>query len=140
MSEINFRYVNLDRSEALEQYTYEHMQNLLRRLDGRHGGAKDIEVRFSLENRGTQGQIKDCEVMISYRYPGLSEAIHVKKHGTDIKLVLIEAIHATEVVIHKATEKFEGGRHHIGKSKKSVRDFKRAESTEEESASTEEPS
>lgn len=129
MSEITFRYANMDRSEALEQYTYEHMQNLLRRLDGRHKGPKDVEVRFEVSNRDSQGQIKECEVMITYRYPGLSEPIYVKKSGMDIKYILVDAIHTTETVVQKETDKFEGGRHNIGKSKRTIDDIQNEQAT-----------
>lgn len=110
MANIKIRFVNFDRSEALETYTEEHMHNLVTRIDRRPGETKSIEVQFRLDNKAVFGTVKDSEVMISYKYPGLKNIFHVKKHGKDLRKALIEAIHAMETLIQKATEKSEGGR------------------------------
>lgn len=124
MAEVKIRFVNMDRSLALEDYTREHIQSLTHRLDGRHGSHKMIEVRFSLDAKDSRGRIRDTEAMISYHYPGISETFHVRKHDPDPHRALIEAIHALEVVVQKATDKMRNGRHYIGKSKHSVQDLK----------------
>lgn len=127
MADLKIRFVNMDRSEALEEYTREHIGALLRRLDGRPGSNKYIEVRYCIDAKGSEGQIRDTEVMISYKYPGISEAIHVRKHAPDPHHALIEAIHATERVVQKATEKIESGRHTVGKSNQSIDELKNPE-------------
>lgn len=124
MTKIKIRFVNFDRSLALEDYTEKHIANLVRRLDRRPGETKSIEVQFKLDARAPLGTVKNSEVMISYKYPGVKNILHVKKNGTDLRKVLIEAIHATETVIQRATEKTEGGRRTLGRTKRSVRRLK----------------
>lgn len=124
MAKIKIRFVNFDRSLALEDYTEKHIANLVRRLDRRPGETKSIEVQFKLDARAPLGTIKNSEVMISYRYPGVKNILHIKKNGTDLRKVLIEAIHATETVIQRASEKSEGGRRTLGKTKKSIQKFR----------------
>lgn len=127
MADVKIRFVNMDKSEALEQYTREHIQSLTHRLDGRHGTHKSIEVRFCLDAKDSRGHIRDTEAMISYHYPGIAETFHVRKHDPDPHRALIEAIHALEVVVQKATDKMRNGRHNIGKSKRSVDELKNPE-------------
>ncbi len=121
MAQLKIRFVNFDRSEALEAYTKKHLGSLSRRLDRRPGGPKSIEVQFKLDAKAPLGSLKNSEVMISYRYPGVKNILHVKKNGTDLRQVLIEAIRTTETVIQKASEKSESGRRNLGRTKKSVR-------------------
>lgn len=124
MSKLNIRFVNFHRSEALEVYTTKHIRNLLLRIDRRPGETKSIEVQFKLDAKAPFGSIKNSEVMISYRYPGIKKILHVKKQGLDLRKVLIEAIKTTETLIQRASEKSEGGRRTLGKSKRKVRDFR----------------
>lgn len=137
MTQVQIRFVNFDRSEALEFYTEEHMKGLLKRIERRPGESKSVEVQFKQEAKAPLGSLKDCEVMISYRYPGIKKILHIKKHGADIKKVLIEAIRATESAIRRSTEKSESGRKTLGKSKLKVRELNRnftTEGTSQESA------
>ncbi|OFZ31392.1 MAG: hypothetical protein A2622_02060 [Bdellovibrionales bacterium RIFCSPHIGHO2_01_FULL_40_29] len=124
MAQVKIRFVNFDRSTALETYTEKHVENLLRRIETRHGDSKSIEVQFRLDNRASLGTIKNSEVMISYRYPGIKKILHIKKQGSDLRKVLVEAIRATEGMIQRASEKSEGGRRKLGKSKHSVRELR----------------
>ena len=125
MAQLKIRFVNFDRSVALENYTRKHLNDLLRRLDRRPGGPKSIEVQFKLDAKAPLGSLKNSEVMIRYRYPGVKNTLHVKKTGIDLRKVLVAAIRATETVIQRASEKSEGGRKTIGKSKRFVRSLKR---------------
>lgn len=121
MAQLKIRFVNFDRSVALEAYTRKHIESLMRRLDRRPGKTKSIEIQFKLDAKAPLGTIKNSEVMISYRYPGVKKILHVKKMGTDLRKVLNEAIHAAETVIQRTSEKSESGRRTIGKSKRFVR-------------------
>lgn len=125
MAQLKIRFVNFDRSEALEDYTRKHVESLMRRLDRRPGKTKSIEVQFKLDAKAPLGSLKNSEVMISYRYPGVKKILHVKKTGMDLRIVLNEAIHAAETVIRRTSEKSESGRRTVGKSKRFVRDLKR---------------
>ncbi len=130
MAQIKIRFVNFDRSEALEEYTQKHMEGLSRRLDRRPGKTKSIEVQFKLDAKAPLGSLKNSEVMISYRYPGVKQILHVKKTGTDLRKVLIEAIKATETVIRRTSEKSETGRRTLGHSKRNVRNLKQTMAAE----------
>lgn len=132
MSDVKIRFVNCEKSLALESYTRKHVSGLLRRLDRRHGKSKSLEVQFKLDAKAPLGILKNSEVMISYRYPGIQKILHVKKMGVDLRIVLIEAIHAIQSMIQKESEKSEGGRRTLGKSKKTVRSMKRSRFKEEQ--------
>lgn len=127
MAQLKIRFVNFERSEALETYTQKHVGNLMRRLDRRPGKTKSIEVQFRLDARAPLGRLKNSEVMISYRYPGVNKILHVKKTGTDLRKVLNEAIHAAETLIQRISEKSEGGRRTMGKSKRLIEDLRQIE-------------
>lgn len=124
MAQLKIRFVNFDRSEALETYTRKHIESLMRRLDRRPGETKSIEVQFKLDAKAPLGTLKNSEVMISYRYPGVKKILHVKKTGADLRKVLSEAIHAAETVIQRTSEKSESGRRTMGKSKRFIRDLR----------------
>ena len=126
MAQLKIRFVNFDRSIALENYTQKHIESLLRRLDRRRGESKSIEVQFKLDAKAPLGSLKNSEVMISYRYPGIQNILHVKKMGIDLRKVLNEAIHAAETLIQRKSEKSEGGRRTLGRSKRLVRNIRRA--------------
>lgn len=120
MAEVIIRFVNFDRSEALEEYTTKHIRNLVRRIDRRPGETKSIEIQFKLDARAPLGSVKNSEVMISYRYPGVKKILHTKKQGSDLRKVLIEAIKTTEVMIQRAAGKSEEGRRTRAKVKHQV--------------------
>ncbi|MBK9324325.1 MAG: HPF/RaiA family ribosome-associated protein [Bdellovibrionaceae bacterium] len=124
MAQLKIRFVNFERSIALEEYTQKHIEGLMRRLDRRPGQTKSIEVQFRLDARAPLGTLKNSEVMISYRYPGVKKILHVKKTGADLRKVLNDAIHAAETVIQRESEKSEGGRRTLGKSKHLVRSLR----------------
>jgi hypothetical protein len=127
MAQLKIRFVNFQKSDALEVYTKKHIENLMRRLDRRPGASKSIEVQFRLDAKAPLGSIKNSEVMISYRYPGIKNIFHIKKNGTDLRKVLVEAILATEKTIRRESEKAEGGRRTLGKSKRTIRELRRAQ-------------
>ena len=132
MAKLKIRFVNFDRSPALETYTQKHIASLVRRIDRRPGESKSIEVQFKLDARAPLGTIKNSEVMISYKYPDLKKVLHVKRTGTDLRQVLVEAIRATETAIQKASEKMEHGRRKVGRSQRNVREFKKTLEQEQE--------
>lgn len=110
MANLKIRFINFARSEALEEYTEKHIHSLLNRLERREGTMKSIEVQFKMDARAPFGQVKNSEVMIAYRYPGIKEILHIKKQGADLRKVLVEAIHAAETLIQKKTERRESNR------------------------------
>ncbi len=126
MDLITIRFVNFQRSEALEDYTYKHVRSLLRRLQRRPGEAKSIDVQFKLDARAPMGSLKNSEVLVHYRYPGIRKALYIKKNGTDLRSVLLDAIEALEAVVQRSTEKAESGRRNMGKTKRKVRELKAA--------------
>ncbi len=125
MAELKIKFVNFHRSPALEAYTEKHIGSLMRRIDRRPGERKYIEVSFKLDARAPLGSVKNSEVVVEYRYPGIKKNLRVKKNGTDLRRVLIEAIEATEKVIRRESEKSEAGRRTLGHSKRQVRSLRR---------------
>lgn len=121
MANLKIKFINFDKSAALETYAEKHVGSLVRRLDKRPGQSKSIEIHFKLDAKAPYGTVKNNEVMISYKYPGIAETFHVKKKGNDLRIVLVDAIKATETVIRRASEKMESGRKTLGKIKKSVK-------------------
>lgn len=125
MASFKMQFINFEKSLALETYTEKHIGSLIRRLDSRPGQNKSIEVHFKLDAKAPYGTVKNNEVMIFYKYPGIANVFHIKKKGNDLRVVLLDAIKATETVIRRASEKMEGGRKTLGKTKKSVRTISR---------------
>ena len=125
MADLKIKFINFDKSPALETYTAKHIGSLVRRLNARPGQSKSIEIHFKLDAKAPYGTVKNNEVMIAYKYPGIANAFHVKKKGNDLRVVLLDAIKATETVIRRASEKMESGRDKLGKNKKSVRTLSR---------------
>lgn len=121
MSQIKIRFVNFDRSSALETFTLKALKGLDRRLDRRPGESKSIEVQFKLDARAPLGLIKNSEVMISYRYPGIKKVIQVKRQGVDLRKALHEAVLRIESQVRRLTEKTESSRRTWGKTKRHVK-------------------
>lgn len=109
---IDVKFVNFQRSEALEEYVQKHIHPLIRRLQKKSVGPHHFEVNFKLDARAPFGQVKSSEVVLIYRYPGLTKDFVVKKKGADLRKVLMQAIHSLKDAVQKATEKREGGRRH----------------------------
>ena len=126
MANFKIKFINFDKSEALEVYAHKHIGSLERRLDLRAGQNKSIEIHFKIDAKAPYGTVKNNEVMISYKYPGIAKPFIVKKKGTDLRAVLLDAIKTTETVIQRASEKKESGRNMLGKNKKSVRVMQRS--------------
>lgn len=124
MSLYKIRFVNFERSPALETFTEKSIAGILHRLEQRPGNNKSVEIQFRLDAKAPLGSIKNNEVKISYKYPGIKKVFHVKKTGSDLREVLKDAIHATETLIRRATEKSESGRRTLGKSKKHVKSLR----------------
>ncbi|GEM_PF-2842157 len=121
MENMIIRFVNFDRSESLEVFTEKHLGGLLRRYEKQDSGPHHIEVHFKLDAKAALGKIKNSEVILMYRYPGVRKEVVVKKQGVDLREVLQEAIESLNNLVQKMTEKTESGRRKQGKNKKSVR-------------------
>lgn len=104
---VKISFTNFQRSEALEAYTHKHLGSLIRRFEKRQGGPHRFEVHFKLDAKAPLGQIKNSEVILIYRYPGTSQDITVHKKGSDLRKVLVQAIHALKDTVQKRTEKKE---------------------------------
>ncbi|MCS6838297.1 MAG: HPF/RaiA family ribosome-associated protein [Bdellovibrionaceae bacterium] len=118
---VEIRFVNFERNQALEVFTQKHLGALLRRFQKREGGPHRFEVHFKLDAKAPLGKLKNSEVIIMYRYPGLEKDVVVKKQGADLRQVLQKAAHALKDTVQKMTEKKEGGRKTQGRTKKYIR-------------------
>lgn len=118
---IEIRFVNFDRSEALEAFVTKHLGALIRRYEKRASGPHKLEVHFKLDAKAALGKIKNSEVIISYKYPGTAKELVVKKQGADLRKVLQEASKSLNTAVQKLTEKNEGGRRTLGKSKRHIK-------------------
>jgi len=118
---IEIRFINFDRSEALETFVTKHIGALVRRYEKRASGPHKLQVHFKLDARAPLGNLKNSEVMIVYKYPGTAKELIVKKQGADLRKALQEAVHALNSAVQKLTEKNEAGRRTIGKTKRYVK-------------------
>lgn len=116
MANLDFKFVNVEKSAALEEYAREHIRNLMRRLDRAQGDTKFIEVLFRSESKKAEGTLNSVEVQITYKHPGIRQAFHVKKHGSDLRSVLDEVITALENSVERAVAKKVGSRRKKTKS------------------------
>jgi ribosome-associated translation inhibitor RaiA len=121
VASIDIRFINFDRSEALEVFVEKHLGSLLRRYEKRAKGPHKLQVHFKLDAKAPMGKLKNSEVFIAYKYPGTSKEVIVKKQGSDLRQVLQEASHSLNSAVQKLTEKNESGRRTQGKTKKSVK-------------------
>lgn len=121
MAKIEIRFINFDRSEALETFVEKHLGSLLKRYEKQTGGPHKIEVHFKLDAKAPLGKLKNSEVLIAYKYPGTKKSIFVKKQSADLREALLECIHALSTSVQKITEKQESGRRTQGRSKKIMR-------------------
>lgn len=135
MANLAIRFVNCDRSPALETYAETHLHRLLTRLDRRRGQNKSIELQFKDGARTPDGELSDVEVSLTYRYPGLRKPLHFRKHGMDPRSTLIDVIDAAENTIQKETEKKETGRRTLGHTKQAIRELFRRRAAEKEEES-----
>lgn len=121
MANIKIRFINFDRSEALEIYVEKHLGALLRRYEKSETGPHKLEVHFKLDAKAPLGTLKNSEVIIIYKYPGVQKELVVKKQGIDLRQVLLEATHSLSTVVQKLTEKRESGRRTQGRTKRHVK-------------------
>jgi ribosome-associated translation inhibitor RaiA len=115
---VEIRFVNFDRSEALETYVHKHLGSLLKRFEKREAGPHTFEVHFKLDAKAPLGQIKNNEVILIYRYPGLSKPVHIHKKGADLRKVFMQAVHTLKDSVQKSTEKKEGARRKLRSSRR----------------------
>jgi ribosome-associated translation inhibitor RaiA len=118
---IEIRFVNFDRSEALETFVEKHVGALLRRYQKQVNGPHKLEVHFKLDAKAALGKLKNSEVLILYKYPGTAKEVVVKKQGADLRKALQEAVKALNTAVQKLTEKNESGRRTMGKTKRHVK-------------------
>jgi len=118
---IEIRFINFDRSEALETFVSKHIGSLVRRYQKRADGPHRLEVHFKLDAKAALGNLKNSEVLILYKYPGTAKELVVKKQGKDLRKALQEAVKALNTAVQKLTEKNEAGRRTIGKTKRHVK-------------------
>lgn len=121
MATIEIRFVNFDRSVALETFVRKHIGSLLRRYEKQSKGPHKLEISFKLDAKAPLGTIKNSEVMIAYKYPGTQKQIVVKKQGSDLRRALQESVKALNGAVQKLTEKNESGRRTQGKTKRRVK-------------------
>lgn len=118
---IEIRFVNFDRSQALETFVEKHVGALLRRYQKQVNGPHKLQVYFKLDAKAALGNLKNSEVLILYKYPGTSKEVVVKKQGADLRKALQDAVKALNSAVQKLTEKKESGRRTIGKTKRHVK-------------------
>lgn len=114
---ITYHYVNFHQSNALEAFAARHLKSLLKRMVKRSGEPKNIDVQFKLDAKAPLGTVKNSEIKIEYHYRGIAKPFIVKKTGSDLRDVLLECIHALESQVRRATEKLEGSKKTLGRSK-----------------------
>ena len=110
MAQLDIKFVNVEKSPALEVYATDHVRNLMKRLDSCPGESKFIDILFRSESKSNEGTIKGAEVLITCRYPSIRGNFHIRKHGTDLRSVLDEAIASLENSLQRALAKKVGGR------------------------------
>lgn len=116
------KYVDIDSSNSFDLFTKKQSSNLLKRLD-KSGGRYKLLLAMKAGSKDTQGKIKLFEVKGSIQIRSQGLLVATSKNANPKKAVT-DVISSLEKQIRRWSEKSERSRKTLGKSLKSVRDFK----------------
>lgn len=120
MEKLNF--VNVDNSEAINQYMRQQCSWLIDKMDA-HPGRFKFDMKVRAEARTPEGQVKSYQVMGEIRIAG-SKILKVRKKNKDIKKAIDEATQSLEKQMRRLSRKKVRSRTTVGKTLKPVREYK----------------
>lgn len=116
------KYVNVEPSTALDEFVQEHIKSLRDRIF-LHQTKYSVDITIKADAKNTEGKITSFEVDGTFYIARRADLRAVEKMS-DVHQAVIAVIKSLEKQIHRLTEKQERSRKTIGKSLKSVREFK----------------
>lgn len=116
------KFENLDASSSLQAFGQKQATSLLKRIDA-HDGRYRFKMTIRPNTRNPDGSVKLFEVVGTIKIRGRSE-LRVAKRNANPKVAVKEAVLTLEKQIRRYTEKSERSRSTVGKSLRSVREFK----------------
>jgi ribosome-associated translation inhibitor RaiA len=120
--ETQIRYVNVEPSAALDRFIQNHMQTLLERVSV-HPKKYSLSMTIKANAKNAQGKIKSFEVDGTFKIARRANLRAAEKMG-NVQKAVVSVIKSLEKQIRRLSEKKERSRKTIGKSLKSVRNFK----------------
>ncbi len=116
------KFINLDASSSLEAFGQKQARSLLKRID-----ASNERYRFKMtikpDSRNPDGSVKLFEVVGVIKIKGRGE-LRAAKQNKDAKIAVQDVVSTLEKQIRRFSEKTERSRSTMGKSLRSVREFK----------------
>lgn len=116
------KYVNVEPSAALDEFVQEHIKSLHHRIY-LHQTKYAVGITIKADAKNAEGKIISFEVDGTFRIARRADLRAVEKMS-DVHQAVTAVIKSLEKQIHRLTEKQERSRKTIGKSLKSVREFK----------------
>ena len=108
-----FDYVNLGRSETLENLVSRRLGSLEKRVEMRDNSKKvTLKVKFVVDSRSAYGHLKDSHVVIEVKIPGIPKALIAKKKDADLRKAVTKAADTLLKEVRRYTEKQEHLRKH----------------------------
>ena len=108
-----FDYVNLGRSETLENLVTRRLASLEKRVEMRDSSKKvTLKVKFVVDSRSAYGHLKDSHVVIEVKIPGIPKALIAKKKDADLRKAVTKAADTHLKEVRRYTEKQEHLRKH----------------------------
>ena len=108
-----FDYVNLTRSETLEDLVARRLSSLEKRVQIRDAKKKvSVNVKFVVDARSPFGNLKDSHVVIDVKVPGIPKLLVAKKKDVDLRKAVTNAADSLLKEVRRYTEKQEHLRRH----------------------------
>jgi ribosome-associated translation inhibitor RaiA len=108
----DFDYVNLGRSETLENLVAKRLGPLEKRAGIRNGNEVKVKVRFVVDTRSAFGNLKDSHVVIDVKVPGIPKLLVAKKKDADLRKAVTKAADTLLKEVRRYTDKQEHLRQH----------------------------
>ncbi len=116
------KFINLDGSSSLEAFGQKQAKSLMKRIDARHEQYR-FKMSIKPHARKPDGSVKLYEVVGTVKIKGRGE-LRAAKRNRDAKLAVHAVVSVLEKQLRRHSEKSERSRSTIGKSLRSVREFK----------------
>lgn len=108
-----YDYVNLERSETLENLVSRRLSSLEKRVEIRDQSKKVLlKVKFVVDSRSPYGNLKDSHVVIEVKVPGIPKLLVAKKKDSDLRKAVTKAADTLLKEVRRYTEKQEHLRKH----------------------------
>lgn len=118
---LQIKFINFDKSPALETFVKSHLGALKRRLKTKKVDLAKIKVSLRLDAKAPMGQLKNSQATIQARVPGIPKSFVASQKDANLRVAVKEASVAITKMVRRETEKKERSRKTMGKTMRRVR-------------------